>query len=153
MSLASSYPHEHIGVDRLGARIIFWIMDLLRHGGVVMEAAVDGGVGVGLGPVIWVVGDVRRPLTALCREPSLPSICHSAKGSLPSASLCRVPCTRHSAKARIPVVKPLVGMNYGEPFLEFFAVGIGMKSHSSTRNFELPSLESQDDLDMSDVQS
>jgi hypothetical protein len=50
MSLASSDPHEHIGVDRLGARIIFWAMDLLRHGGVVMEAAVDGGVGVGLGP-------------------------------------------------------------------------------------------------------
>jgi hypothetical protein len=46
MSLASSNPHEHIGVDRLGARIIFWAMDLLRHGGVVMEAAVDGGVGV-----------------------------------------------------------------------------------------------------------
>jgi hypothetical protein len=46
MSLASSDPHEHIGVDRLGARIIVWAMDLLRHGGVVMEAAVDGGVGV-----------------------------------------------------------------------------------------------------------
>jgi hypothetical protein len=63
MSLASSDPHEHIGVDRLGARIIFWAMDLLRHGGVVMEAAVDGRVGVGLGPVIRVVGDVGRRLT------------------------------------------------------------------------------------------
>jgi hypothetical protein len=60
MSLASSDPHEHIRVDRLGARIIFWAMDLLRHGGVVMMAAVDGGVGVGLGPVIRVVGDVGR---------------------------------------------------------------------------------------------
>jgi hypothetical protein len=30
MSLASSDPHEHIGVDRLGARIIVWAMDLLR---------------------------------------------------------------------------------------------------------------------------
>jgi hypothetical protein len=65
MSLASSDPHEHIGVDRLGARIIFWAMDLLRHGGVVMEAAVDGRVGVGLGPIIWVVGDVGHRLTLM----------------------------------------------------------------------------------------
>jgi hypothetical protein len=65
MSLASSDPHEHIGVDRLGARIIVWAMDLLRHGGVVMEAAVDDGVGVGLGPIIWVVGDVGRRLTLM----------------------------------------------------------------------------------------
>ena len=72
MSLASSDPHEHIGVDRLGARIIVWAMDLLRHGGVVMEAVVDGGVGVGLGPVIRVVGDVGRRLPlvghGICRE-------------------------------------------------------------------------------------
>jgi hypothetical protein len=65
MSLASSDPHEHIGVDRLGAWIIFWAMDLLRHGGVVMKVAVDGGVGVGLGPVIWVVGDVGRRLALM----------------------------------------------------------------------------------------
>ena len=62
MSLASSDPHEHLGVDRLGARIIVWAMDLLRHGGVVMEAVVDGGVGVGLGPVIRVVGDIGHRL-------------------------------------------------------------------------------------------
>ena len=72
MSLASSDPHQHIGVDWLGARIIVWAMDLLRHGGVVMEAAVDGGVGVGLGPVIRVVGDVGRRLPlvghGICRE-------------------------------------------------------------------------------------
>jgi hypothetical protein len=65
MSLASSDPHEHIGVDRLGARIIFWAMDLLCHGSVVMEAAVYGGVGVGLGPVVRVVGDVGRRLTLM----------------------------------------------------------------------------------------
>jgi hypothetical protein len=53
MSLASSDPHEHIGVDRLGA----WI--------VVMKAAVDDGVGVGLRPVIWVVGDVGRRLALM----------------------------------------------------------------------------------------
>ena len=62
MSLASSDPHEHIGVDLLGARIIFWAMDLLRHGGVVMKATIDDGVGVGLGPVIRVVGDIGRCL-------------------------------------------------------------------------------------------
>ena len=56
---------EHIGVDLLGARIIFWAMDLLRHGGVVMEAAIDGEVGVGLRPVIWVVGDVGRRLALM----------------------------------------------------------------------------------------
>jgi hypothetical protein len=55
MSLASSDPHEHIRVDRLGAGIIVWAMDLLLHGGVVIKAAVDDGVGVGLVPVIRVV--------------------------------------------------------------------------------------------------
>jgi hypothetical protein len=56
-----------------------------------------------------------RPLTALCREPRLPSALHSANLSLPSAyllalgkgrcscdtrqsRLCRVPDKRHSAK-------------------------------------------------------
>jgi hypothetical protein len=58
MSLASSDPHEHIGVDRLDAQIIIWAMNLLHHGGVVMKAAVDGGVGVGLRSIIRVVGDV-----------------------------------------------------------------------------------------------
>jgi hypothetical protein len=62
MSLASSDPHEHIGVNLLGAWIIFWAMDLLRHCSVVMKAAVDSGVVVRLGPVIWVVGDVGRRL-------------------------------------------------------------------------------------------
>jgi hypothetical protein len=65
MSLASSDPHEHIRVDLLGARIIFWAMDLLRHGSVVMKAAVDGGVAIGLGPVIRVVGDVGRHLALM----------------------------------------------------------------------------------------
>jgi hypothetical protein len=62
MSLASSDPHEDIKVDLLGPRIVFWAMDLLCHGGVVMKAVVDGGVTVHLGPVIRVAGDVgRRP--------------------------------------------------------------------------------------------
>ena len=65
MSLASSDPHQHIGVDRLGARIIVWAMDLLRHGGVVMEAAVDGGVAIGLVPIIRVVGDIGRRLALM----------------------------------------------------------------------------------------
>jgi hypothetical protein len=65
MSLASSDPHEDISVDLLGARIIFWAMDLLRHGSVVMKATVDGGVDVRLGPVIRVVGDVERRLALM----------------------------------------------------------------------------------------
>jgi hypothetical protein len=65
MSLASSDPHEHIGVDRLGAGIIVWAMDLLRHGSIVMKAAVDGRIGVGLGPIIRVVGDVGHRLTLM----------------------------------------------------------------------------------------
>jgi hypothetical protein len=65
MSLASSDPHEHIRGDLLDARVIFWAMDLLRHGGVVMKAAVDGGVAVSLRPVIRVVGDVRRCLALM----------------------------------------------------------------------------------------
>jgi hypothetical protein len=40
-------------------------MDLLCHGGVVMKADVDGGVVVGLGPVIRVVGDVGRRLALM----------------------------------------------------------------------------------------
>jgi hypothetical protein len=40
-------------------------MDLLRHGGVVMKTALDGGVVVRLWPVIRVVGDVRRHLALM----------------------------------------------------------------------------------------
>jgi hypothetical protein len=40
-------------------------MDLLRHGGVVMKAAVDGEVGVGLGPIIRVIGDVGRRIALM----------------------------------------------------------------------------------------
>jgi hypothetical protein len=59
MSLASSDPHEDIGVDLLGPRIVFWPMNLLCHGDVVMKASVDGGVVVRLRPIIRVVGDVE----------------------------------------------------------------------------------------------
>jgi hypothetical protein len=62
MSLASSDPHEDIRIDLLGPWIVFWAMDLLCHGGVVMKEAVDGGVAVRLEPVIWVVGGVGRRL-------------------------------------------------------------------------------------------
>ena len=65
MSLASSDPHEYIGVDLLDAWIILWAMDLLRHGSVVMKAAVDDRVVVRLGPVIRVVGDVGRRLALM----------------------------------------------------------------------------------------
>ena len=65
MPLASSDPHEDISVDVLGPQIIIWPVDLLGHGGVLTESAVDGGVGVRLGPVIRVVGDVGRRLTLM----------------------------------------------------------------------------------------
>jgi hypothetical protein len=65
MSLASSDPHEYIRVDLLGPQIVFWAMDLLCDGGVVMKAAVDGGDIVRLGPVIRVVGDVRCRLALM----------------------------------------------------------------------------------------
>jgi hypothetical protein len=65
MSLASSDPHEDIRVDLLGPRIVFWAMDLLCHGGVVMKAAVDDGFDVRLRPVLRVVGDIRRRLALM----------------------------------------------------------------------------------------
>jgi hypothetical protein len=60
MSLASSDPHEDIRVDVLGPWIVIWSMDLLCHGGILMKAAVDGGVAICLRSVIWVVGEVGR---------------------------------------------------------------------------------------------
>ena len=72
MPLASSDPHEDISVDVLDPRIVIWPMDLLGHGGVLTKAAVDGGVGVRLGTVIRVLGDVGRHLPlvghSICRE-------------------------------------------------------------------------------------
>jgi hypothetical protein len=65
MSLTSSDPHEHIRVDLLGAWIIFWAMDLLLHGGVIIKAVVDDRVAVHLGPLIRVVGDVGRRLALM----------------------------------------------------------------------------------------
>jgi hypothetical protein len=65
MSLASSDPHKDIGVDVLGPWIVIWPMDLLCHGGELMKAAVDGGVAICLGSVIWVVGEVGRRLALM----------------------------------------------------------------------------------------
>jgi hypothetical protein len=62
MPLASSNPHEDISVDLLGPRIVIWPMDLLCHGGVLIEADVDDRVVVWLRPVLWVVGDVEHRL-------------------------------------------------------------------------------------------
>jgi hypothetical protein len=62
MSLASSDPHEDIEVDLLGPWTVIWPMDLLCFGGVLMKAAVDGGVAICLGPIFWVVGDVGHRL-------------------------------------------------------------------------------------------
>jgi hypothetical protein len=65
MSLASSDSHEDVGVDLLGPWIVFWAMDLLCHGSVVMKVAIDGGVVVRLGPIIRVAGDIRRCLALM----------------------------------------------------------------------------------------
>jgi hypothetical protein len=62
MPLASSNPHEDISVDVLGPRIVICPMDLLCHGGVLIEADVDDRVVVWLGVVLWVVGEVERRL-------------------------------------------------------------------------------------------
>jgi hypothetical protein len=62
MSLASSDPHEDIGVDVLGPQIVIWPLDLLCHGSVLMKAVVNDGVAICLGPIIRVVGDVGRRL-------------------------------------------------------------------------------------------
>jgi hypothetical protein len=99
MSLASSDPHEHIGVDLLGAWIIFWAMDLLRHGGVVMKAAVDGRFSVGLGPVIRVVVDVGRRL-ALMGPPAQPTLDSFGRSCARGPAQPREPTT-HIPKARL----------------------------------------------------
>jgi hypothetical protein len=52
MPLASSNPHEDISVDVLGPKIVLWPMDLLCHGSVLTEVAVDGGVAVCLGAIL-----------------------------------------------------------------------------------------------------
>jgi hypothetical protein len=62
MPLASSDPHEDISIDVLSPRIVIRSVDLLCHGSVLNEAAVDDGVAIRLGPIIWVVGDVGRCL-------------------------------------------------------------------------------------------
>jgi hypothetical protein len=62
MSLASSDPLEDIGVNVLGPRIVIWPMDLLCHGGVLMKAAVDGGIAIRLEPIIRVVSDIGHRL-------------------------------------------------------------------------------------------
>jgi hypothetical protein len=62
MPLVSSDPHEDIFVDVLGPRIVIWPMNLLCHGSILTEVAVDGGVAILLGPVLQVVGDIRRCL-------------------------------------------------------------------------------------------
>jgi hypothetical protein len=52
MPLASSDHHEDISVDVLGPHIVIWPMNLLCHGSVLTEAAIDRGVSIHLGPVL-----------------------------------------------------------------------------------------------------
>jgi hypothetical protein len=61
--LASSDRHGDTSVDVLGPRIVIWPMNLLCHGSILTEVAIDGRVSIRLGPVLRIVGDVGRRLT------------------------------------------------------------------------------------------
>jgi hypothetical protein len=65
MPLASSDPHEDISIDVLDPRNVIWHMNLLCHGSVLIEAAIDGGVAIRHGPDFRVVGDVGRRLALM----------------------------------------------------------------------------------------
>jgi hypothetical protein len=71
MLLALSHPHDDLSIKVVGARIILWPMDRPCHRCVLIEAVVDARVGVCLGRVLWVVGDVGRRLALVGH-----SICH-----------------------------------------------------------------------------
>jgi hypothetical protein len=68
MPLASSDPQEDISVDVLGPQIIIWPMELLCHGDVLSEAAVDDGVGIRLRPILRVVRDIGRRLALVSQS-------------------------------------------------------------------------------------
>jgi hypothetical protein len=71
MLLASSHPHDEICVKVLGARIVLWPMDRLCGQSVLADAGVDASIGVRLGWVLWVVGDVERCLALVGHSPCL----------------------------------------------------------------------------------
>jgi hypothetical protein len=71
MLLASSRPHDDFSIKVLGVRIEVWPTDLLCHRSVRIDAAVDGGVAVGLGLVLWVPVDVGCRLPLVCQSPCL----------------------------------------------------------------------------------
>ena len=59
----ANYLYTHTLAQKLMMALSYPLA--LRHGGVVMKAAIDGGVGVGLGPVIRVIGDVGPRLALM----------------------------------------------------------------------------------------
>jgi hypothetical protein len=68
MILTSSNPHDDFSVKVLGGRIKLWTMDLPCHCCVRIEAGMDHGVAVCLGPVLRIVVDVRRRLALMGRS-------------------------------------------------------------------------------------
>jgi hypothetical protein len=60
--LSSSDPHEDISVDVLSHWIVIWPMDLVCHGSVLTEVAMDGGVAIRLRPILRLAGDIERRL-------------------------------------------------------------------------------------------
>lgn len=71
MLLPSSHSHDKLCVDVLGARIVLLPMDRPCRRHVLAEAAVDASVGVRLGRVLGVVGDVGRRLALVGHSPCL----------------------------------------------------------------------------------
>jgi len=62
MLLASSNPHDGLSINVVDPRIVVWPMDRPCHRRVVTDAVVDALIGVCLGRVVRVEGDVRRRL-------------------------------------------------------------------------------------------
>ena len=62
MLLASSHPHHDFSIKILGARIELWPMNHPCHRCVLSDTAVDVGIAVRLGRVLWVEVDVCRRL-------------------------------------------------------------------------------------------
>jgi hypothetical protein len=60
MLLASSNPHDDLCIKVLGAWVVVVSMERPCRRRVLIDAGVDGRVGVCLGRVLWVVGDVGR---------------------------------------------------------------------------------------------
>ena len=71
MLLASTHPHDDLSIKVLGARVVLWPMDRPCRRRVLTDAGVDTQVGVRLGRVLQVVGDVGSRLALVGHTPCL----------------------------------------------------------------------------------